>query len=355
MPKVSIYTREHSTRRLKPAKPKTIYPMGTIFVLRYAGRWQTLPQGTKYQDAVRASLSKQIDLHTGIEQVEPKPKRKPAVLMLDAAVNEFLEVRLKAKAKTTKQAYALSLKGFQRAVGDKPLSEISQQDLVDFQNYLLVDGYADRTISNRVGNVVTLLRRNGIRDVTLRVRYVERKIRAYRPDELTALFAACESDEWLLFQFFLCSGAREQEVMHAEKSDIDFEDGIFAVLAKSKWNWKPKDYEEREIPLPDFLLKELKARPDGLLFPAKNRKRDSHYLRVLKRVAQRGKLKGNWTLHQFRRTYATLQHRAGIDARTIQRRLGHSDLETALRYLEGEEPRSKSSRQQVNSTFAIFA
>jgi len=86
--------------------------------------------------------------------------------------------------------------------------------------------------------------------VTIRVKFVEQKVRAYRPDELKALFAAATPDEWLLFQFFLCTGAREQEVMYAEWNDIDFVDGLFTVRAKA--DWTPKDYEEREIPLPDF-------------------------------------------------------------------------------------------------------
>ena len=33
--KVSVYIRENGTRRYKPASHRTIYPMGTIFVLRY--------------------------------------------------------------------------------------------------------------------------------------------------------------------------------------------------------------------------------------------------------------------------------------------------------------------------------
>jgi hypothetical protein len=34
MQKVSLYIRSHSTRRYEKVKPKTPYPMGTIFVLR---------------------------------------------------------------------------------------------------------------------------------------------------------------------------------------------------------------------------------------------------------------------------------------------------------------------------------
>jgi len=71
--------------------------------------------------------------------------------------------------------------------------------------------------------------------------------------------------------------------------------------------------------------------------------------------AKKAGLHGDFKRHKFRKTYATLQHRDGVDARTIQKRLGHSDLSTTLAYLEGEEPRSDRSRKQVNGTFGVFA
>jgi integrase len=39
--KVTLYTRSHSTRQYQKAKSKA-YPMGTIFVLRYGAKWETL-------------------------------------------------------------------------------------------------------------------------------------------------------------------------------------------------------------------------------------------------------------------------------------------------------------------------
>jgi integrase/recombinase XerD len=139
--------------------------------------------------------------------------------------------------------------------------------------------------------------------------------------------------------------------------DVDFVDGLFTVRAKA--NWKPKDYEEREIPLPDFLVIALKKRmlatKGSLIFPQAEGKPDGHMLRKLKYLAKRAGLHGQFKLHKFRKTYATLQHRAGVDARTIQKRLGHSALETTLAYLEGEEARSERSRDQVNGTFGVFA
>ena len=45
MPKVSVYIRNHQTREYEPADPKTAYPQGTIFCLRYKKdgkrKWET--------------------------------------------------------------------------------------------------------------------------------------------------------------------------------------------------------------------------------------------------------------------------------------------------------------------------
>jgi site-specific recombinase XerD len=40
-------------------------------------------------------------------------------------------------------------------------------------------------------------------------------------------------------------------------------------------------------------------------------------------------------LHSFRRTYATTLLRKGVDIRTVQMLLGHSDIESTMRYLTG--------------------
>lgn len=145
--------------------------------------------------------------------------------------------------------------------------------------------------------------------------------------------------------------------MNAEYDDLDFRDCLFTVREKA--NWKSKDFEEREIPLPDFLLEGLKQRmlatKDRLIFPTKDGKKDGHMLRRVQALAKRAGLPGEWGLHKFRKSYATLQHRNGLDARSIQKRLGHSDLATTLAYLEGEDARSERSRSQVNDTFGKFA
>jgi integrase len=69
------------------------------------------------------------------------------------------------------------------------------------------------------------------------------------------------------------TGMREQEVMHCSWDDINLTRGTVTVRYKPEYGFSPKNYREREIPIPARLgkkLKALKARSDktcGLVFP----------------------------------------------------------------------------------------
>ena len=127
-----------------------------------------------------------------------------------------------------------------------------------------------------------------------------------------------------------------------------------------KPRFKPKDKEEREIPVPSSLLKalrEYKARqsgpnPHNLVFPTARGKPDKKFENKLKRIARREGLNcghcvsrhgnkcaegphcGKWFLHKFRHTYATICLENGVSVRTLQEWLGHSDLESTMIYLK---------------------
>ena len=375
--KITLYTRQASSRKFKRITDKQMFaggnfPASTVFVLRYmrGGKriFETLKDCPDLRAAQERQLERRLDLLRGTLPPAPEPKPqaiatpKPSpapaagALMLDAAIDQYL-ANAKLKSAKTSTSYSHTMKQFYASCGNKPVATASKQDLINFEGYLRREGLSDRTIHNRIVEVTTLLRHFGFKDVKHRVKYTEKTVRAYRPDELQKLFAAADAEEWLLFQFFLCTGAREQEAMWAEYQDLDFVDGIFTIRAKP--GWRPKDCEEREIPVADFLLEALKKRmlstKGTLIFPTAEGKRDGHMLRRLQALAKRANLPGVWGLHKFRKSYATLQHKSGVDARTIQKRLGHSDLATTLQYLEGEDSRSERSRSQVNGTFAQFA
>jgi len=58
---------------------------------------------------------------------------------------------------------------------------------------------------------------------------------------------------------------------------------------------------------------------------------------------------GFW-LHKFRATFATWSLWAGVDLRTVQHWLGHTDIESTMRYLKPS--RSQQVRDKMDEVFA---
>jgi len=101
-------------------------------------------------------------------------------------------------------------------------------------------------------------------------------------------------------------------------------------------------------------LKAWKAKSDkncSLVFPTAGCNPKLDFLDCLKAVAERAQLdKDDFWLHKFRATFATWSLWAGVDLRTVQQWLGHSDMESTMRYLKPS--RSQHVRDKVNEIFA---
>jgi integrase len=226
-------------------------------------------------------------------------------------------------------------------------------------------GLADRTVYHRFACLLSFLKANDVKVVALKDApdYVEHEIRVYTQADLDALLAACTPDERLLFEFFLYTGCREGEVMHAEWNDLIDDCRILLIREKKQWGWKPKGRKERRVRIPDFLaegLKETRKKSkSSLLFPNEETgKPEGHLLRKLKAVVKRASLKatyGDWTLHIFRHTFATMHLQSGVDVRTVQKWLGHSELSTTQKYCDWLDAHSVEAGLKVNRTFAAFA
>jgi integrase/recombinase XerD len=63
----------------------------------------------------------------------------------------------------------------------------------------------------------------------------------------------------------------------------------------------------------------------------------------------------NFELHKFRKTFATFHHEGGESPRSLMAWLGHSNLETTLRYLAVADVRSARTRERVNKVFMALA
>ena len=188
--------------------------------------------------------------------------------------------------------------------------------------------------------------------------YVEEEPEVYEQEDLDKFFAACTPEEWLYFQFFLCTGMREQEVMHTYIRDISFQSSVVRVSGKPEFKWKPKKNKGREIPLPTRLIEPLRrhidARKDDspLLFPtSSDGKPEGHFLRMCKDIATRAGFTNlnDFYLHKFRATFATACLQNGIDLATVQAWMGHTDLASTMRYLR--PARGLKVKQMVDQIF----
>jgi len=349
---VSIYTRDKD-RRYIPLKLKRDYPAGATFVLRYTDRdgkrkWETIKANNANHALVQAKL-KEAELLAA-----PKPRTGRRTVA--DAIDKYMRDVQNSKAKDTVQRYGSVLNEFSRGCVKQFVDEIGIDDLKAYVDQMRKTGLADRTIDNRLTYVGVFLHASGVsKEVKLHQRYTERIVEAYSQEELDLFFAACDEEEWGLFQFFLCTGMRDQEVAHAEYKDVNFKHGFITV--KEKDDWTTKGRKERRIPIPDHLIQTLEIRrrkyqDAKLIFPNAKGQPDQHFLRTLKAVAKRASLPGEWILHKFRKSFATMHYEAGVSPRTIQAWLGHESLETTLLYLAIADVQSERTRRQVNSTFA---
>jgi len=337
-------------------------------------------RGKDAADASAARLRKEAELTAvnhgvAVQRTAGTPSGTP----LREAIEHYLEdVRLRvdtSKGSTnfgrhnTVGCYSTALKYFLESCHKMTVEEIDKRDLLEFGKYLREEKeQAPVTVCNKFGIIVSFLKAQGVKtsgpDGLLKssdwpkATLPEPEI--YEQDELDKLFAACDPEERLWFEFFLMTGMRDQEVMHTYWSDINFTDHTARVSHKQDRKWTPKAYKARTIPIPEKLIKSLLAlnpsrsklvKGCNLVFPTSGCKPKRDFLDCLKAVAKRAGLDPDmcW-LHKFRATFATRCLCSGVDLRTVQEYLGHSDMESTMRYLKPN--RSQAVRDRMNEIFA---
>jgi integrase len=278
----------------------------------------------------------------------------------DAISSYLLEVEAHKKPKTF-SAYRTALTYFLEST-HKPLVEsIERADLLLFKTFLRTKKHqSDRSVANKFENLMTFLK---AQDVRIKLSkhdwpvYTQEEVSTYTDDELKKFFAACNETEKLWFRFFYETAMREQEVIHAEWSWIDFENNTATVRENKRFGFKPKAYKGRLIPLKSellALLKTWKAKSNstcGLIFPTSGCNPKMDFLDVCKRIAGQAGLT-DFYLHKFRATRATHLLQNGMDITSVQKILGHNDLESTQRYLGAQ--RTELLQAQVEQMASRF-
>lgn len=239
--------------------------------------------------------------------------------------------------------------------GKTYVDEITREDVFSFHKTLRNRGCGDRTVHNkhmRLRSFLKFCKLDYAAILPPAPKYDSTLPTTYSNEEITKILKVADPYMSIAIELGRKCGLRDQEIQHLEWPDIDWTHSTLRVTSKAHWNFRIKDSEERDIPVPISLLRMLKKRKalgiaGPLVLPTRGGNPNGKLLRSLKRLAKAnglncGACKGcksalaecqRFTLHKLRRTYGTTLLRSGIDVATVQKFLGHSDLESTMRYL----------------------
>jgi len=173
-------------------------------------------------------------------------------------------------------------------------------------------------------------------------------IRILTKEEIKRFLSNCPKRYYLIFYTFLVTGMRKGELCNLEWSDIDFDKKI--IYIRKKKDFLPKS-KERQIPMNSRLYEILNKikKKDGFVFPdaggkyPKNKPR-----RKMIKIAKRSGIKGLTRLHSLRHTFASHLVMGGVDLVTVQKLLGHADIQTTMIYAHITDRHFKKSVDRLS-------
>ena len=346
----------------------THFPVGHYELRFYAGRklrYENVGKNAADALAARDAKEKLLAAKTAANEAGVQLPETPGRVYLRRAAGLYVEQR-KDKRKLEAARYAELVTGeFIADCGKTFLDEVTKDDVTAYEKSLRKRGQSERTIANKHQRLRSFFRFAGVDvDVLMPEKpvYEKKEPTIYNPEQIGALMKACDPYMRLAVELGLKCGLREQEMIYLEWSDILWRDKVLRVQGKPTYGFAVKDKEQRSVPVPEDLLKRLnEGRPNngqGLILATSSGSPNTHLLRQLKRLVNRaglncgvcggctGKVKEceQFTLHKLRRTYCTTLLRNGVDLKTVQKYMGHTDLASTMRYLSAATDKEMQAR-----------
>ena len=243
---------------------------------------------------------------------------------------------------------------FLRYFSMKDITDISNDDLIDFNNNYILKNNFSSSFQNQVVNAVKLYF-SAIQHKKIDVELIHRPRRekvlpnVLSKEEVKAILNAHVNikHKMMLSLIYSC-GLRCGELLALRPVHIDSKRNI--VLLKCA-----KGKKDRIVPLSPLILKMLREyykiyKPKTYLFEGQNMgiPYDARSLQlILKQALQKTGITKSVTLHWLRHSYATHLLESGTDLRYIQELLGHNSSKTTEIYTHV----STKSIQQIKSPF----
>ncbi|MEC5158852.1 tyrosine-type recombinase/integrase [Chryseobacterium sp. MP_3.2] len=270
-------------------------------------------------------------------------------------LNQFIRwLSAKRYSANTIKTYSDALRSFLVYYREKNVSEITNADVLDFNNDYILKRNLSASYQNQVTNAIKLYFRT-VRDTKIEVDKIDRpKKTKILPNVLSKeeIKMILEAHSNIKHKTMLCliysCGLRRSELLNLKPQDINSKRNI--VLIK-----QAKGKKDRITPLSNKILELLREyykeyRPKTWLFEGQFENQpylEQSLQSVLKSAVKKCKILKPVTLHWLRHSYATHLLENGTDLRYIQELLGHNSSKTTEIYTHV----STKSLQQIKSPF----
>ncbi len=250
--------------------------------------------------------------------------------------------------------YTDALKTFLRYYAHKPIAEITNDDLIKFNNHYIMANHFSASYQNQVVNAVKLFF-NKIENKKLNPELVHRPKRpkllpnVLSKEEVKLILNSLKNlkHKTMLSLIYSC-GLRRGELLNLKTTDIDSKRNMIIIR-------QGKGRKDRIAPLSAKILEILRNyysdyKPTVWLFEGEQQgeKYSEQSLQsVLKQALEKAKINKPVSLHWLRHSFATHLLENGTDLRYIQEILGHSSSRTTEIYTHV----STKSILQIKSPF----
>ena len=273
---------------------------------------------------------------------------------VEAITNFKLWLRSKRYSERTIVTYCDGLKSFLTFYNQKPIQDITNNDIIVFNNEFIIKNNLSESYQNQITNAIKLYFKT-IRNTQIEIEKIHRPKRAktlpnvLSKQEVKAILTAPINvkHRMMLCLIYGC-GLRCGELLALEPNHIDSKRNI--VLLKNS-----KGKKDRIVPLSPKILELLRAyftmyKPVKYLFEGNISGmpyNERSLQQVMKKALLQAKITKPATLHWLRHSFATHLLESGTDLRYIQELLGHSSSKTTEIYTHV----STKNIQQIRSPF----
>jgi integrase/recombinase XerD len=247
-------------------------------------------------------------------------------------------LRSRRYSDSTIGTYADALTSFLKFYITKPISEITNDDVIKYNNEYILGNNLSASYQNQVVNAIKLFF-NTIENRLIEIKNIERPKRSFKlptilsPEEVAAMLNSLENIKHKTMLALIYSGGlRRSELLNMKINDVDSKRMFISIK-------EAKGKRDRVVPLSETVLELLRKyyleyKPKIYLFEGQKggKYTETSLEEVFHKAKKLAKINKSVSLHSLRHSYATHLLEGGTNLRYIQELLGHKSPKTTQIY-----------------------